>query len=112
MANDIDPVRRYLDLKQRKTSLEKDLAAVAAFFRPLVEAFTQQPIRLMLSNTPSDWGAPPEVALSRGVASIDYQRWPAKEDVADKLKEYHALDLQLLSAIHELSSADRESLGI
>ena len=84
----IDPLRECKEARDGVERLRRELASFGEYFATLAQGLLDA--RLMFSNTAgTDFGAPHEIAANPRVPSLDFSRWPSKEEVASKLKDYY-----------------------
>lgn len=104
----VDPLRKCKDARDHLAAIRRDLAGMSKFFGVLGDRLGQDPIRLMLSNTGgTDFSAPMDIAMGRDVPSLDYSKWPSKEEVASKLKAYYDAEHAYRQAYHALPPGDQ-----
>ncbi len=108
MSNEQDPMRTYAEAKKQVDALERQLAEYGERLGLVASALTRTPVELALANAGEiEFSSPAGIQTS-----VDYSRWPSKEEVAAKLKEYYSAQHELRNAAHGLTSADRTLLGI
>ena len=108
MSDEQDPMRTYAEAKKRVDALERQLAESGERLGVVASALTRTPVELTLANAG-------EIEFSSPAGfqtSLDYKRWPSKQDVGRKLMEYYAAQRDLLNAEHRLSAGDRQLLGL
>ena len=108
-AQRVDPLRACKEAKDELERRRRELAETGEFLSSLGHELQQQPIRLMLANTQgTDFSAPVEISMSPRVPTLDFKKWPAKEDVAATLKAYYDAEHAYRNAYSSLPPGDRD----
>ncbi|MBA7685662.1 hypothetical protein ES703_94087 [subsurface metagenome] len=70
-----------------------------------VSAALLKPYEFMVSNV--NVGFPPEVSLVGGIPTLDAQKWPSAQQIAEAIANLHQKYQQVQNTYHALSPADK-----
>jgi hypothetical protein len=88
-----------MDAKKEVDRALKEVQQIGEFYSTVGGALRANLPRLMISNT--DFSARASIAM--GAPGVDYNRWPDKETVREKLKAFYAAEEAYSQAWHRLA---------
>jgi len=100
-----DPIRKYSDAIGELNKATAQVLAIASIIRDVAHAINTNPYQLMVSNV--DIGFPPEVAMARGIPSLNADNWPSAKQIAEALSNLHQKRHEVDNLWHSLSDADK-----
>ena len=105
-----DTIRKYLDAKKELDKTFSKVKALNSVITHVAEGLNE-PFKFMVSNINiKDVGFPPEVAMARGIPTLNADEWPSAEDIAKTLSELHKKYHQVMNLWHSLPRPDQSNL--
>jgi len=100
-----DPIRKYsgaiAELEQAMARVQRVQSIIGE-----VHSALHKPFEFMVSNV--DVGFPPEVAMARGIPSLNADNWPSAKQIAEALATLHQKRKQVSSIWASLSENDKK----
>ncbi len=104
-----DPLRVFMDAKTDYDSKMAEVQDLTKLIDSVAQALRRNPLELMVANV-SNVGFPMEVALRQGVPSLDANRWPSGQRIAEVLTAAHAARKRARDTYYALPEAERRNL--
>jgi hypothetical protein len=98
------PIESYLEARNKLDVAARNAEDLMKLIRQAGHANWKQ---LMVSNCPGA-GFPPEIAMARGIPTIDARTWPTGQGIADVLMAWHAANHAVKNAWDQVPP-DRQS---
>lgn len=102
-----DPIRKYLDAKKELDEDLKKMEKLQSLIASVASALNE-PYSFMVSNV--DVGFPAEVALIRGIPSLNANDWPSARDIAVALASLHQKRRNVINLWATIPKADQRNL--
>ncbi|MBA7648732.1 hypothetical protein ES703_56520 [subsurface metagenome] len=103
-----DPIRKYIDAKRELDSLLSKVEKLQRFMEDVGNAL-RNPFRFMVSDV--NVGFPPEVAMARGIPSLNAKEWPNAQQIAELLASLHKAHHNALTAFMSIPEPDRKNVA-
>lgn len=101
-----DPIRKYSDATKELNIATSRVQALGAIIGDVGKALNNKPYELMVSNVGVKF--PIEVAMARGIPSLNADNWTTAKQIAEALATLHEKRKRVNDIWSSLSPTDKE----
>lgn len=104
-----DPVRKYLDAKDKLDIALSKVNELKSIVSYVAKALNESPYSFIVSNV--DVGFPAEVAMGGAALTLNADKWPSAKQIAEALAQVHECHNNAINLYASLSDSDKKNVA-